>query len=398
MKKILVLAAGLLQVPVIKKARQMGYYVVAADGNPNAEGLQYADKAIVADITSESEMLEHAVREQIDGVIHPCSEVSMNVMGYINDKLHLHGITREASIKSTNKGLMRQAFNDYGAPSPKSYCANNAYDGYKLYKQIHSNTILKPSRNSGSRGIYKIPSDTSFEDFAPFFERSKNESKDASVMIEQYVDGPEFSVEIIIWNHEVNVLQVTDKKTTGAPYFVELGHSQPSLFPYEIIEKVRNAAIQGVKALKLNDCAAHAEIKIESGIPYIMEIGARLGGDFISTVLTPMSTGIDMVAAAINICLGIEPNLMPVSHPYGVAIRYFTPNPGVVRYVNVGKSFCLSSIHSAVIYVKPGDFVNEITSSVDRAGHIIVYKNTVEEAIQEAESIVENVEIITSIE
>ena len=76
MKKILVLAAGILQIPIIKKARKLGYYVIAADGCADAPGLAYADKAIVANITSEEIMLEIARKEQIDGVIHPCSEVA----------------------------------------------------------------------------------------------------------------------------------------------------------------------------------------------------------------------------------------------------------------------------------------------------------------------------------
>ena len=94
-KKLLVLAAGILQVPILKRAHEMGIYVIAADGNPNACGLKYADKAIVANITSEEEILRVAREERIDGVIHQRSEVSMNVMGRINDELHLSGISKE---------------------------------------------------------------------------------------------------------------------------------------------------------------------------------------------------------------------------------------------------------------------------------------------------------------
>ena len=122
MKKLLVLAAGILQVPVIKKAKEMGVYVVAADGDPNAVGLKLADKPIVVNITSEEDMLRVAREEQVDGVIHPCSEVSMNVMGRINDELGLSGISRETAIRATNKHLMREAFEKFGAPSPKSMC------------------------------------------------------------------------------------------------------------------------------------------------------------------------------------------------------------------------------------------------------------------------------------
>ena len=109
-KKLLVLAAGLLQIPVIRKARELGIYTIATDGDSAAPGLPLADKAVVADIVSEETMLALARREGIDGVIHPCSEVSMAVMGRINDELHLHGISRETALRATNKHLMREAF------------------------------------------------------------------------------------------------------------------------------------------------------------------------------------------------------------------------------------------------------------------------------------------------
>ena len=156
MKKLLVLAAGLLQIPVIKKAREMGYYVIASDGDPHAPGLQYADKPVVVNITSEELMLELARKERIDGVIHPCSEVSMNVMGRINDELHLHGISRDTALRATNKHLMRKAFEAYGAPSPVSFCSDDVSEGFRLFTEIDGKVILKPSRNSGSRGVAEV--------------------------------------------------------------------------------------------------------------------------------------------------------------------------------------------------------------------------------------------------
>lgn len=397
MKKLMVLAAGLLQLPVIKKAHEMGVYVIAVDDDPNAPGMALADKAIVpSGLINEEKLLSIARHERIDGVIHPCSEVAMNVMGRINDELHLHGISRETAVRATNKHLMREAFDKYGAPSPKSYCTDDVQEGYKLFLSIGGKAILKPSRNSGSRGIAEIEQGLSFEAFAPLFERSKEESRDKSVMIEQFVEGPEFSVEIIVSHGTVNVLQVTDKKTTEAPYFVELGHNQPSLFPAEIVEAVKDAAVRGVKALELNDCAAHAEVKVQDGNPYIMEIGARLGGDFISTELTHLSTGIDMVAAAINVALGEEPNLNPIAKPQGVAIRYFTPKTGVVKAIEGEELLKRPDVYDAEIYVKPGDEVREVKSSLDRSGHVIVTAQTPKDAIAEAEILISAVKIITA--
>lgn len=396
MKKLMVLAAGLLQIPVIMKAREMGYYVIAVDDDPNAPGMALADKAIVpGGLMDEEKLVAIAKEEHIDGVIHPCSEVAMNVMGRINDEMGLNGVSKETAIRATNKHLMREAFERYGAPSPKSYCTDNVEEGYKLFLSIGGKAILKPSRNSGSRGIAEIEPGLSCKEFVPLFERSKSESRDSSVMIEQFVEGPEFSVEIIVWDKKVNVLQVTDKKTTEAPYFVELGHNQPSLFPEPIVEAVMRAAVMGVKALEVNNCACHAEVKVQDGQAYIMEIGARLGGDFISTELTHLSTGIDMVAAAIDVALGIEPNLEPIAEPHGVAIRYFTPKPGVVKKIENEAALKQSDVYDAEIYVKPGDTVKEVKSSLDRSGHVIVTAPTANEAINIAEGLTSSVKIIT---
>lgn len=397
MKKLMILAAGLLQIPVIKKAREKGYYVIAVDDDPRAPGMALADKAIVpGGLMNEEKMLNIARQEQIDGVIHPCSEVAMSVMGRINDDMGLHGISRETAQRSTNKHLMREAFDAYRAPSPRSFCTNDAEEGYRLFLSIGGKAILKPSRNSGSRGIAEIEPGLSQEGFVRLFERSKSESRDASVMIEQFVEGPEFSVEIIVYKGQVNVLQVTDKKTTETPYFVELGHSQPSQFPAEMVAVVRDAAIRGVKALQLDNCAAHAEIKVQDGQAYLMEIGARLGGDFISTELTYLSTGIDMVGAAVDVALGVEPNLSPVAAQHGVAIRYFIAKPGKVVSIEGINALNRPDVYDAEIYVKTGDEVREVKSSLDRSGHVIVTAPSTLDAVRVAEKLIEDVKIITA--
>ena len=395
-KNLLVLAAGILQVPVIKKAKEMGIYVIAADGDPNAVGLKYADKAIVVNITSEEDVLKVAREEQIDGVIHPCSEVSMNVMGRLNDELGLSGITREQAIRATNKHLMREAFEKGNAPSPKSILTENAEDAWMhLQNDFSTDGILKPSRNSGSRGIAKVSRDMDKADFINAYNIALNESRDKSVLLEQFIEGPEFSIEIIVWNGKVNVLTVTDKKTTGAPHFVELGHNQPSCYSAEEVEILKAAAVSGVKALGVNNCACHAEAKLMDGKAYLMEIGARLGGDFISTELTHLSTGIDMVAAAINVALGIEPDLNPKEEPKGVCIRYFCPKPG--KLVSVGNTEILKDprVYLWEIYHKAGDVIPEVTSSLCRSGHVIVTDSSPQKAIALADRMINEVKFET---
>lgn len=396
MKKLLVLASGILQVPIIKKAQELGIYVIATDGDSKAVGLQLADKPIVVDIKSEEAVLRVAREEGIDGVIHPCSEVSMTVMGRLNDELGLSGISRETALRVTNKHLMREAFEKYGAPSPKSMCFADVEVAWEAFiTNFTGDCILKPSRNSGSRGVAKIQADIQKDEFTYLFEISKGESRDNTVMLEQFIDGPEFSVEIIVWDGKVNILTVTDKKTTGAPHFVELGHNQPSIFPIEIVEKVKAAAVVGVKSLKVNNCACHAEVKVQNSEAYLMEIGARLGGDFISTELTHLSTGIDMVAAAINCALGIEPNLVPTETQNGVCIRYFCPRPGKLVGINNTEILNDPRVYLWEIYHKVGDVIPEVTSSLCRSGHVIVKERTPQKAIEFADSIIKGVELKT---
>lgn len=395
-KRLLVLAAGILQVPVIKKAKEKGYYVIAVDGDSNAIGLQYADNAICANITDEEIMLEIAREQHVDGVIHPCSEVSMNVMGRINDELGLAGITKEQAIRATNKHLMREAFEKGNAPSPKSILTDSAEDAWEhLQNDFTTDGILKPSRNSGSRGIAKVVRDMNKADFINAYNIALDESRDKSVLIEQFIEGPEFSIEIIVWNGKVNVLTVTDKKTTGAPHFVELGHNQPSCYSKEDVETLKAAAVAGVKALGVNNCACHAEAKLMNGKAYLMEIGARLGGDFISTELTHLSTGIDMVAAAINVALGIEPDLNVKEEPKGACIRYFCPKPG--KLISVSNTEVLDDPHvyKKEIYVHEGDIIPEVTSSLSRSGHVIVIEKTPQKAIELAERLIREVKFDT---
>ena len=320
----------------------------------------------------------------------------MNAMARNNDELGLSGISRETAISVANKHLMRGAFEKYGAPSPKSICFADVEVAWGAFcTDFTGACILKPSRNSGSRGIAKISADIKMDEFVRLFEISKAESRDKSVMLEQFVEGPEFSIEIIVWNGEVHVLTVTDKKTTEAPHFVELGHSQPSCRTAEEVETLKAAAVAGVKALGVNNCACHAEAKLMDGKAYLMEIGARLGGDFISTELTHLSTGIDMVAAAINCALGVEPCLEPTEEKHGVCIRYFCPKPG--KLVSISNTEVLNDprVYLWEIYHKEGDMIPEVTSSLCRSGHVIVTEKNAKSAIAYAESLLNEVKMET---
>lgn len=391
--KLLVIGAGLLQYPVIEKANDCGIYTIAVDNNPQAVGLKIASKGVVCDITDKEKMLEIARENEVAGVIHPCSEVAMNVLGYINDKLGLSGIGEDTAFTATNKAAMRAAFYAGGAPSPSSFCSTTFEECYAHFLKMDSDAILKPSRNSGSRGITKISCGTDSDTFEKAFYRAFDNSRDNSVLIEQFVNGQEYSVEAIIFQENIHILAITKKTTTEAPYFVELGHQQPGAENNDIYQLLADAAIKGIKALSLNNCAAHAEIKVENGVAYIMEIGGRLGGDFITTKLTPLSTGIDMVKASIYVALGLCPDLTPIHAPQAAAIRYITPTPGILKRWNWGGDKALPGVVEREFYTNIGDNINVVKSSSDRSGHVIAIAETPEKAFEIAGREIANMRI-----
>lgn len=396
-KTLLVLGAGPLQVPAITTARRLGVRVVAADGNPAAPGLALADSAHVLNIVAPESCLAMARAEKVDGVIHICSEAAMASLGLINQELGLHGLTPETVIRATNKEQMRRAFEQGGAPSPRSTAVTTGAAALAAARGIGGALIFKPSRNSGSRGVTYVPAGATPAALQAAFARAMSESRDYSALVEQFVQGPEFSVEALVWNGRIEILAVTDKLTSGEPHFVEMGHNQPSQLPPAAHKAVRDAAVKGIRALGLDWCAVHAEVKLEAGKAFLMEIGARLGGDFITTELVPRSTGIDMVAGAIHLALGEAPDLKPVHPPRGAAIRYLTCPRGLIREIaGVTGALRLPGVKLVDVYLKPGECIGPLDSSLARSGHVIADGATAAEAVENAERARSAVVIITT--
>ncbi len=399
MATLLVLAASRLQLPAITTAKRMALRVVAADGNAKAPGLALADAAHVVNILDADACLEVARKERVDGVVHICSEVSMYPMGRINERLGLSGIDSATAIRTTNKAKMRRAFEAAGVPSPSSAGAATVEEALAAAGQISGPLIFKPSRNSGSRGVTRLADNKDRGQLVAAFEYALAESRDPSVVVEECLEGPEYSVEILVWNGRPHVLAVTDKETTGAPHFVETGHSEPTRQVDAVRRSIEETACMAATAVGIDWAAAHAEIMLTGDGPVMIEIGARMGGDFITTELVPRSAGIDMTEGAINLALGREPDLTARRSPGGAAIRYLTPQPGKVLSVDgLAEAEQMPGVKIVEVDVGAGDVVPEITSSLTRVGHVIAEGATAAEAIANAEAARDAIRIQTQAE
>lgn len=374
MKKIMILGASILQVPAIEKAINMGLEVIAVDMDSNALGFKIPDvkKEVISTIDIES-VMSAAKKHNIDAIMTLASDMPIMTVAKVSKKLGLVGVDLDTAIKATNKSKMRESLKSFGVPVPLFYKVDSLDKCIKAVNKIKDKgykCILKPADNSGSRGIVLLP-DFNEKTINIAYNYSKNNSRNKIVMVEEFMEGPEVSVETISVDGKCNIIQITDKITTGAPYFVEMGHSQPSQLPDSIKDKIKEITIAANKAIGIINGPSHTEIKITQNGPKIVEIGARLGGDNITTHLTPLSTGVDMVESCIKIALGEKPDIR-IKYDKASAIRYFDQSYGRIKSIRgVEEASKLPGIIQISIIHGKDHILNGIKSSSDRVGFVI---------------------------
>lgn len=383
-KKIMILGASILQLPAIEKAKEMGLHVVVVDMNPQAVGfsVEGIEPEVISTIDADK-VLEAARRHNIDGIMTLASDMPMRTVAVVCQELRLVGISEDTAFKATNKAAMRDALKEHGVPIPLYYRVLNKDEYIAAVNKIEEENlrcIVKPTANSGSRGIYLLK-DYSFTTVDAAYQYSKEYSHSGDLMVEEYMEGPEVSVETLAINGKVYVIQITDKLTTGAPYFVEMEHSQPSQLPEKIKEEISKVAIAANHALGIKNGPSHTEIKVTRGGPKIVELGARLGGDNISTHLVPLSTGVNMVECCIKIALGEQADI-ELQFSKGSAIRYFRTAEGEIQAVEgVEKAKEVPGVVQVSVVHGVGERVGEIRSSVDRVGFVISQNSDAASAI-----------------
>lgn len=375
MKRLMIIGASILQLPAILKAKELGYYVAVADFNPNAIGIPYADEYYNVSTIDEEGVYQAAKAFGADGVMTLATDMPMRSVAYTCKKLGLTGISYDTAVKATDKGEMIKAFEAAGVEHPWYYIISDSKAD--LPAGITYPCITKPTDNAGSRGVMLVNSREELEDALAY---SSENGRSGTVIVEEYMVGPEVSVEIIVWQGVPHVLQITDKLTTGAPHFVEMGHSQPSRLPVVDQEKIKDLACRAVKAVGIDNGPAHVEIMLTKEGPKMVELGARMGGDCITTHLVPLSTGVDMIKATMDICLGQTPDIAP-KFQKGSAIRFFDVAPGTITAIDgVEEAKNIPGVREISFTKQIGDTVGEIGASGDRAGFVIAQTNTPEQA------------------
>ena len=299
MKKIAIIGGSYLQLPLVRKAKEMGLETHCFAWAEGAVCRDVADFFYPISITEKDVILAECKKIDIDAVVTIASDLAVLTVNYIAQQLHLIGNDDRYSCDMTNKYAMRNCFLRAGLPSPAFARVTSENE---TIPEMTYPVIVKPTDRSGSRGVEKVEECKALQSAV---KRALNESFAKEVVVEEFIKGREISVESISWQGKHYILAFTDKVTTEEPYFVELEHHQPAQLPDETRETVGEIVKKALDALHVSYGASHAELKIqENGQPVLIEVGARMGGDFIGSNLVQLSTGYDFLQGLINVVLG----------------------------------------------------------------------------------------------
>ncbi len=298
MIRIAIIGASYLQLPLVKKAKEMGLETHCFAWDEGAVCKDFVDFFYPISILEKELILEVCRNKSIDGIVSIASDAAVPTVNFVANELGLISNLYSDALACTNKFEMRKRFIEYTVNCPKFLLSDGNIGHFGLRYPV----IIKPVDRSGSRGVTKVYDQ---DELQAAINRAESESFSGNVIIEEYITGNEVSVETISWEGEHYILAITDKETTGEPYFVELAHHQPSLLPESIINKIKFETIKSLDALSIKYGASHAEFKITNeGEVFAIETGARMGGDFIGSDLVRLSTGFDFVKAVIDVALG----------------------------------------------------------------------------------------------
>lgn len=367
MRKIAVIGANEPLLRFYRQAKSLGYYIVGIAYEKGAVCKEYCDKFYPISFTEKEKVLAICQQEHIDGITSFSLESALPTVVFVARNMGLTSNDEECIKRTATKYSERVAFEEQGLPVPKYFRIKSVDE--ILNCEISYPVIVKPLDGGGSMGITKLDDTDGLEEAIQF---AVLNSRMKEAIVEEYIEGREFSIESISHNGIHHILQITDKVTSGEPHYIEMQHHQPADISEETASMIRQTVERGLTALRIKNSAGHTELRISSdGTPFIIEVGARMGGDMITSDLVRLSTGYDMVKGVLELATGDwhEPSI--TKHKYS-GVYFSSPlAPYIADFIK--KSDHYSCIVDSNLTNRP---IKEALSNADRNGFLIYQSDT----------------------
>ncbi len=372
-ESLLIFGGGPLQLSIIGVAKDMGFNAIVLDPDPNAPGKEIANEFYAVAGDDFDKTLQIAKKRHVKGIVTAATDKPILMMCNIAKELNLLFPSYESCDTLLDKAKFKEFLKLNNLPHAKGIELKGNYLPNQF--DIACPLIVKPVTNSGSRGVIKVEN---FEKLPEAIAETLKHTKDERYLIEEYIEGDEISVEALVQNGIVHIIQITDKVVSEPPYNVELAHIQPSKYSYlkgEINELLQII----VDKAGLDNCALHPELKINNDKITIIEIGPRLGGDFITSDLVPLSTGVNIEKLVIKLATGEALNILTKN--LAAIVSFFNLPAGSVLAdeVNIDKLIVeYPNLISGSFSLEKGDKIPLITNSLDRFGFYILHSENID--------------------
>ena len=397
MKKILILGAGIYQVPLIKAARRLGIYSIVVSIPGNYPGFALADKVYYENTTDYDKILEIAKEENIDGIVTAGTDVAVITIGKVCDALGLTGLSEQAAVIATDKLQMKEVYEAGGVRTAryrKVYFDNDDYA--KQLCELTLPLMFKSVDSSGSRGIVKVERP---EQFDAARETVRANTRSDYFIVEEFIDGEEFGAQAFVRNGKIEFIlphgDYVFKGDTGVP----VGHFAPYELSEDVLEDARLQLVGAIKAMKLGNCAINADFIMKDGKTYVLEIGGRSGATCLAE-LTAIYYDFDYYEKILQTALGEEVSFSP-----GPAAKYRgVPNASKLLISDKDGIIVSQSDNNAPdpdicevqFDYKPGDHVHAFRVGPHRIGHVITKGKSLNEAVALLEKALDNIKIVVT--
>jgi len=398
-EKLIILGAGVMQGPVINIAKELGFYAIALDGSSSAPCVSMADQFEQIDLKDKEgiEAFARSIQGTTSriGIMTAGTDFSANV-AWVAEKLGLPGIPYESALNASDKSRMRECFKKAALPSPDFITITvadlpltpNGGKTIPLLANLNFPLVIKPVDNMGSRGCRRVDSAEELNEAA---KTAIGFSRSGRAIIEGYMEGPEFSVDAIVYHGEITICGLADRHIFFPPYFIEMGHTMPTVIEEEKQNAILDTFRAGIYALGLagkeNIGAAKGDIKLTAKGPMIGEIAARLSGGYMSGWTYPYSSGALPIKGAILAAMGRKPEGLISTKNWTCAERAFISIPGTVKQIaGVEKAKATDHVNDFFLRIAKGSKVSFPENNVTKCGNIIASAENRETAIKAAET------------
>ena len=363
-KKIAIIGATEFQLPLIKEAKQLGYetYVFAWESGDVGEA--EADHFVPISVIEKDRIYQYCVDNGIDSAASIGSDITILTVNYLLRRFHKPCNSELTDEIATNKYKARKVVSEKGLLCPKFILVDSVPSEEDLAGMKYP-LIVKPTDRSGSRGIYKS---LNYEEVKKAVPLSIADSFEKKAIVEEFIDGPEYSAECFSYKGEHKLLTLTKKYTTEAPNYIETGHDQPSDIPEEYHEKITKQIFEVLDALGIEYGASVPEFRIDEDYnAHIIEVGPRMGGDHFCH-LVPLSTGYDYIKMVIDVAEGRQPDYTVHEHYKKSCIRFIMTKDDIETMHQVEADDRYKMIE---MYLENNDINDKVTNSTDRHGYYI---------------------------